>query len=100
MNITLHASLRMDERIGKLNDNEKIQLANNAYNNGLTSVHFYEKNNTMFSFIQYQQNKYPGKTLRLLGDIIYIFSLRAPHDLITCFPYKENYERYAINHSN
>ena len=99
MNITLHASLRMDERIGKLSDIEKKELAIEAYTNGFTSVHFYEKNNTMFSYLQYQQNKYPGKTLRLHNDFVYIFSLKAPHDLITCFPVQENYQRYVANRS-
>ena len=100
MNITLHASLRIDERIGKMSDEEKMLLAKEAYSDGFTSVHFYGKNNLMFRFLQHQQNKYLGKTLRLFNDFIYIFSLKAPHDLITCFPIKENYERYVSNHKN
>lgn len=100
MNITLHASLRMDERIGKMSDEEKLLLAKEAYSNGFTSVHFYEKNNLMFSFLQHQQNKYSGKTLRLHNDFIYIFSLKAPHDLITCFPIKDNYDRYVSTHKS
>ena len=100
MNITLHASLRMDERIGKMSDEEKLLLAAKAYSDGVTSAHFYEKNNAMFCYLQHQQNKHFGKTLRLYKDFIYIFSLKEPHDLITCFPIEDNYEKYAFSRKN
>ena len=95
--ITLHAALRIDERIGKLSEEEKIQLAKEAYYFGKTSVHFYEVDNTMFSFLQYQQNKYLDKTLRLHEGVIYIFSMKPPHSLITCYPINDSYDRYVAH---
>ena len=97
INVTLHASLRMIERIGKMSDLEMKNLAQKAYTYGLTSVHFLEKDVTMFKFLQYQQNKYPNKTLRLYKDFVYIFSLTPPYNLVTCFHISENYERYKKN---
>ena len=95
--ITLHAALRIDERIGKLSEEEKLQLAKEAYYFGKTSVHFYEVDNKMFSFLQYQQNKYLGKTLRLHEGVIYIFSMKPPHSLITCYPINDSFDRYVAH---
>lgn len=94
INITLHAGIRIKERIGKMKEEEMKKLASEAYAYGFNSVHFLETDYTMFRFLQYQQNKYPGKTLRLYNDFVYIYSLKPPHDLITCFPVQENYKRY------
>ena len=49
----------------------------------------------MFQFLQHQQNKEKGKTLRLFKEIVFIFSMHAPHELVTCFPYKRNYDYYV-----
>ena len=93
--VTLHGKERILERIGKMNDEEMLSIVKVAYENGKTSAHFIETNPTMFKFLQYQQNKKLGKTLRFYKDILFFFSLEPPHDLVTCFLYQSNYEQYV-----
>ena len=92
--VSYHGQTRIKERIGDLSLNEMSALAKVTYEFGKNSVHFLEKDRDMFQFLQYQQNKKQGKTLRLFQDILFFFSMHVPHELITCFPYKENYDTY------
>ena len=93
--ITLHGKERMLERIGKMNEEEMLSLAKVAYEKGLTSGHYIEKDPVMFKFLQYQQNKKLGKTLRFYKGILFFFGLTPPHDLVTCFLYQSNYDQYV-----
>ena len=92
--VTLHGQARVNERIGEMNEKEMMCLAKVAYEKGLTSAHYIEKDTTMFNFLQYQQNKIIGKTLRFYKDILFFFTLEPPHSLVTCFFYQNNYETY------
>ena len=92
--ITYHGKLRIQERIGVMSDEEMLSLAKVAYTKGKTSAHFLEKDRNMFEFLSYHQGKKIGKTLRLYGDILFFFSLEAPHDLVTCFFYNNNYDLF------
>lgn len=92
--ITYHGKLRIQERIGDMSDEEMLALAKVAYTKGKTSAHFLEKDRNMFEFLSYHQGKKIGKTLRLYGDILFFFSLEAPHDLVTCFFYNNNYDLF------
>lgn len=92
--VTLHAMSRIDERIKKMSDEDKTSLAKVAYEKGKNSAHYYGVNNDMFMFLQYKQNKYPDKTLRLYEDVIFIFGLKPPHALITCFPLNKSFEEF------
>lgn len=92
--VTYHGKERILERIGDMKDEEMLSIAKVAYEKGLTSAHFIEKDQLMFNFLQYQQNKKIGKTLRLYRDILFFFSLEPPHSLVTCFPYKNNYDMF------
>ncbi len=96
--VSYHGQVRIKERIGDLKDDEMSALAKVAYEFGKNSVHFIEKDTVMFQFLQYQQNKERGKTLRLFQDILFFFSMHAPHELVTCFPYKTNYQVYVEHH--
>ena len=51
----------------------------------------------MFKFLQYQQNKKRGKTLRLYKDYLFFYSMEPPHDLVTCFPFNSSFEMYSKN---
>ncbi|MBQ6920932.1 MAG: hypothetical protein IJQ72_03420 [Bacilli bacterium] len=51
----------------------------------------------MFKFLQYQQNKKRGKTLRLYKDYLFFYSMEPPHDLVTCFPFNSSFETYSKN---
>lgn len=93
--ISYHGQIRIKERIGEMSDEEMHALAKVAYEFGKNSGHFIEKDLTMFKFLQYHQNKERGKTLRLFNDILFFFSMQPPHDLVTCFPYKNNYDNYV-----
>ncbi len=93
--VTYHGRERIKERIGDMQEKEMLSLAKVAYEKGLTSAHFIEKDREMFKFLQYQQNKRIGKTLRLYNDILFFYSLEPPHALVTCFPYRNNYEMYT-----
>lgn len=95
--ITEHARLRMNERIGEMTDEAQLKLAREAYINGEHSGHYVERDPEMFMFLQYIQNKHPGKTLRLYKGIIYIFSLRPPHGLVTVYPFDSSFEKYRKN---
>ena len=95
--ITLHGKERVLERIGEMNDEEMLSIVKVAYDKGLTSGHYIEKDPLMFKFLSYQQSKYIGKTLRIYKDVLFFYSLEPPHSLITCFPYKTNYEKYISN---
>ena len=93
--VTLHGKSRILERIGNLNDEEIYNLSKVAYEHGKTSVHYLEKDPLMFRFLQYQQNKIQHKTLRFFKDILFFYSMEAPHDLVTCFLYQNNYDKYV-----
>lgn len=92
--ITFHGSIRLNERIGEMSEEAKVQLVTEAYQKGKNSVMFLEKDPLLFKFLQYQQSKYPGKTLRLFKDFIFIYVLTPPHELVTCFPLNPNFEIY------
>ena len=92
--VSMHASDRIDERIRVMSQEEKETLAKAAFVNGKTSIHFLEKDQSMFLYLQYKQNKYENKTLRLYEDVIFVYSSTPPHSLITCFPYQQNYEDF------
>lgn len=92
--ITEHASLRINERIGEMTLEEQLDLARLAYEYGEHSGHYIEKDPEMFKFLQYIQNKHPGKTLRLYKGIIFIFGMKPPHGLVTVYPFYTSYERY------
>ena len=96
--ITIHGSERIGERISKMKDDEKIKLAQEAYAYGFTPAHFIETDALLFSYLHYQQCKYPHKTLRLYNNFVYIFGLEPPHDLVTCFPVEDNYKKYKSHH--
>ena len=96
--VSYHGQARIKERIGDLNESEMQALAKVAYEFGKNSGHFIEKDVIMFKFLQYHQNKERGKTLRLFKDILFFFSMQPPHELVTCFPYKNNYETYVEHH--
>lgn len=97
---TIHGKERILERIGEMSEKEMLALIKVAYEKGLTSAHFIEKDTTMFKFLQYQQNKRIGKTLRLYKDILFFFTLEPPHSLVTCFFYEGNYETYISKEKN
>ena len=97
---TLHGKERMLERIGNMSEQEMLSIIKVAYERGLTSGHFIEKDPIMFKFLQYYQNKKLGKTLRLFKDVLFFFALEPPHDLVTCFPYRSNYEQYVSKGKN
>ena len=92
--VTYHAMARIDERIGEMSEEKKLALAKIAYEKGKTSVHYCGIDNDMFMFLQYKQNSHPDKTLRLYDDTIFIFSLKPPHDLITCFPVGKSFDEF------
>jgi hypothetical protein len=93
--VTYHGKERIIERIGEMNEKEMLSLAKIAYEKGLTSGHFIEKDATMFKFLQYHQNKKRGKILKIYSDILFFYSLEPPHMLVTCFPYQNNYEKFV-----
>lgn len=95
--ISYHGKVRITERIGEMSDEQMFALAKVAYEFGKTSGHYIEKDPLMFKFLQYQQNKKLGKTLRLYNDILFFYSMEPPHELVTCFPYKTNYDTYVEN---
>ncbi len=95
--VTLHGHTRILERIGEINETEMLQLAKVAYEEGKNSVNYLESDPKMFSFLQYQQNKKRGKTLRLYKDFLFFFSIEPPHELVTCFPFDSSFERYSKN---
>ena len=95
--VTYHGKERILERIGEMSENEMLSLAKVAYEKGKTSGHYIEKDPVMFKFLQYQQNKKIGKTLRFYNDILFFYTLEPPHSLVTCFPYKNNFELYSSN---
>ena len=98
--VTIHGKERILERLGKMSEKEMLSLVKVAYEKGLTSGHFIEKDPNMFRFLQYQQNKKLGKTLRLYKDILFFYTLEPPHSLVTCFFYKTNYEDYLAKAKN
>lgn len=94
--VTYHGKERVLERIGEMKDEEMLALAKVAYEQGLTSVHFLEKDPIMFKFLQYQQGKTRNKTLRLYKDVLFFYSLEPPHSLVTCFLCDDNtYKRFV-----
>ena len=95
--VSYHGKVRVLERIGEMSDEDMLALAKVAYEQGKTSVHFLEKNPTMFKFLQYHQNKKQNKTFRLFNDILFFYSMQPPHELVTCFPYKSSYDKYIEN---
>lgn len=97
INVTLHGKARILERIGDFNDQQIASLAKVAYEKGLNSAHFIEKDSVMFKFLQYHQNKRRDITLRLYQDILFFYALKEPHDLITCFYYQTNFELFKEN---
>ena len=98
--LTNHGGARLEERGRIKEEDEKMRLAKEAYVNGKNSVHFLETDVDMFKYLQYKQNKYLGKTLRVYKNLIFIFSLEPPHDLITCFPYEDNFKQYKEAQKN
>lgn len=98
--ISLHGKERMIERICDMTDEEMLMLAKVAYHKGTTSVHFLEKDAKMFEFLQYQQGKVQGRTLRLYSGILFFFSLKAPYNLVTCFPFQNSYDTFVKNNKN
>lgn len=94
ISITYHGKERILERIGEMSEEEMLSLSKVAYEKGLTSGHFIENNPMMFKFLQYQQNKKIGKTLRLYNGILFFYALEPPHSLVTCFPYESSFDKY------
>ena len=92
--VTYHGKERILERIGNMSEEEMLSLVKVAYEKGLTSGHYIEKDPIMFKFLQYQQNKKIGKTLRFYKDILFFYSLEPPHSLVTCFLYQTNFDKY------
>ena len=92
--ISIHASQRIDERIKKMDEKDKLKLAVDAYSRGETAAHYIEKDFRMFAYLSQKQNTYVGKTLRLYQGFIFIFALSSPHKLVTCFPLNQDYEKY------
>lgn len=97
--VTYHGKERILERIGEMSNEEMRALAKVAYHIGLTSAHFIEKDPLMFEFLSYKQGKKIGKTARVYEDILFYYSLEAPHDLVTCFFYKNNLEIFRQERS-
>lgn len=95
--VTFHGHTRILERIGQLEDSEMLILAKVAYEEGKNSVNYLESDPKMFKFLQYQQNKKRGKTLRLYKDYLFFYSMEPPHDLVTCFPFNSSFETYSKN---
>ena len=93
--ITYHGKERILERIGNMSEIEMLSLSKVAYEKGLTSGHYIEKDPLMFKFLSYQQNKKIGKTLRFYKDILFFYTLEPPHMLVTCFLYKNNFELFT-----
>ena len=93
--VTLHGKERILERIGKMNEEEMLAIANVAYEDGKTSGHYIEKDPIMFKFLQYKQSKKLGKILKLYQGVLFFFALDDPHDLVTCFPYQSSYDQYV-----
>ena len=86
------------ERFKSQNDDEDmLNLAKVAYERGEHSMNYYEKDMDMFKFLQYYQNKKLGKTLRLFKGMLFFYSMEPPHELVTCFPYENNYHMYLEN---
>ena len=92
--VTIHGKERILERIGNMQEHEMLAIAKVAYEKGLTSGHFIEKDTNMFKFLSYHQSKKLGKILKIYQDILFFFTLDAPHSLVTCFFYQSNYEMY------
>ncbi len=95
--ISYHGKLRILERIGEMSEEEMNNLARVAYERGEHSMNYYEKNMDMFRFLQYYQNKKLGKTLRLFKGMLFFYSMEPPHELVTCFPYENNYNLFLEN---
>ena len=95
--ISYHGKLRILERIGEMSEEEMNNLARVAYERGEHSMSYYEKDMDMFKFLQYYQNKKLGKTLRLFKGMLFFYSMEPPHELVTCFPYENNYNLFLEN---
>lgn len=92
--VSEHASLRINERIEPMNDEQQLVLAIKAYETGVQPIDFIDKQDDVFECMHYLQNKKPGKTLRLFNNIIFIFGLQEPHALVTVYPFEESLKRY------
>lgn len=92
--VTQHGKDRIIERIGEMSDKEIKALGKVAYHKGLTSGHFLESDPMMAEFLSYKQGREVGKIAKIYGDVLFFFSLKAPHDLVTCFFYKNNFENF------
>ena len=98
--ISLHGKERLLERIGKMNEEEMLSLVKVAFEDGKTSGHYIEKDQMMFKFLRYQQGKKLGKMLKIYNGVLFFFSLNPPHELVTCFPYQNNYDLFVSNKKN
>lgn len=97
--VSPHASIRIEERIGKMSEEEKIMLAKAAFEYGKNPMHFYESDRDMFMFLQYKQSQYSKRTLRLYKNMIFVFTLEQPPTLVTCLYFESSYNMY-MEHKN
>ena len=99
VSLTIHGSHRISERIQDLTEEEKLNLAKHAFNEGKTPMHFYDSSPNDYKCLLYLQNKTRDTTLKLYNDVVFIFSKDLTHHLVTCFPYKQSYDNY-MRHQN
>ena len=92
--ITIHGSGRSKERIANMNRDEILALAQEAYSLGTTPAHYIESDPKVFRYLSHQQNKHADTTLRVYKGFIFIFGLRSPYPLITCYAFQQGYDHY------
>ena len=94
INISQHAKDRVKERINKLNSHDLKSLTYKAFKFGKTPVHYLLDGNTaMFDYLSFKQAKHLNKTLRVLNDMIYVFTLEQPTTLVTVYPISDEFFR-------
>ena len=92
--LSLHGSLRIEERIGKMSETEKLNLAKAAYEKGKTAWHFYGSFDNDFKVLSYIQSKHPDREIRLYNDFVFVYQRKIPHALVTCLSYKESFDNF------
>ena len=88
--ISIHAMQRIKERLGKMSNKEKYILAKKAFIDGKTPAHFIETNRALYDYLSKKQRTLVA-TVRLLDNVVYVYTNMKPYKLITCYQLPENF---------
>ena len=96
--LSLHGRQRMQERLDpKLTEQDMLLITKYVFEKCKNPASFIETDIDLFTFLRYKQGNYPNTQFRIYNYTLFAFSMTPPHELKTCFNFKENFEIFTKN---